>query len=955
MNTPGSTTVRAGSTAFSLRTSRTASTTVRAVLLCLLLPAALALSCSNPFVNYNDNSASDSSASSGAKTGTLSIQFGGSMLEAQTVTPNPVDPATLTYNVLLTRDGFADILVTDIADATAAVEGIALGLWYLEVTGFSGATPVFRSTPDLSVNIAEGANFLTVQLHPLTEGEGGIALSIGWPVGLVSGYDAAQSSFADLLGGPPQPIDAYTEVVGTQLNFSIPSIAAGYYRLSIYLTNIVDSVDVHVATVIEVIHVYDTLVSTANIALTTAEIAQAPSAPTGLASGYERDASQALTGVTLSWSDTANTEEGFRVFRVVNGDDPALISGNLNPNTQSYIDTDTGAFAAGDTIGYVVRAFNSFGESADLSATAGTARALTYDGNENTEGTVPATDLLYFEGEEVTVLENTGGLGRDGHSFGGWNTQADGTGENHPPGTTFDMPAANLTLYAAWNTESFTLSFIGNGSVAGDVPEPGLYEFGEEVLAPENTGDLRGPYVEEPIITQRFLGWNTAADGTGTDYPVRETFNMPAADLTLYAQWTTDAALLGKIGPAGGYVFVENPNPNWEVDDGWRWMELALADGEWGTWSAPADALIGTAAELGRGKFNTELIIANTSDSAAARSTVESLGGYSDWFLPTSAEMQQIINAIHVNGLGEFDTSGTGSYWTSHESNATNAFRGNFDEGSGNVTAQMKGNGSYTRAVRAFRSVAETYVIQYHANEADNGSAPPAQYYYEAGDTVVLSGRGDLARAGFGFAGWMTEADGSGASFLAEEALVLGTDIPAQNSVLYARWFDSYNIGDEGPAGGHIFYINPNPNWEVDDGWRFMEAAPVDTEFVNRSWGTEANLIGTAAALGEGLSNTTAVVTSLADYNGGDYAARLAADLVFDGYADWFLPSQDELIEMYQRLRVEQDVAGFENAHYWSSTEETAANAWSKSFNTGADDSYIKTNAFIRVRAARRF
>ena len=931
MNMPGST-VRALPTCGALRTA----------LLCLLLPAILTLSCSNPFLNYNDADDSASSASSGATTGMLSIQFGGSMLEAQTVTPNPVDPATLTYNILLTRDGFADISVSDIAETTAAVEGIPLGIWNIEVSGLSGVTPVLRTNPGLSVDIAEGANFLTAQLHPLTEGDGGVEITVNWPAGLVSGYDAAQSSFSDTVGGPPQPIDAYTEVVGTQLTFAIPTIASGYYRLTVYLRN---NVDAHVATVTEIIHVYDTLVSTASITLGAGDIAQPPSAPTGLVVGYERDASQVLTGITLNWTDTANTEVGFRVFRVLNAGEPTLVSGDLNANTQTYTDTDTGVIEAGDTVSYVVRAFNSFGESADLGAAAGTARALSYDGNGSTAGTVPATGLVYFEGEEVTVLENTGGLANDGYTFGGWNTLADGTGTDHPPNTTFDMPAANLTLHAIWNIESFTLSFDGNGAVAGDVPAPGTYEFGQMVTVPGNTGDLRGPYVENPVITQRFTTWNTAADGTGTDHPAGTTFEMGATNLTLYAQWTTDAGVLGKIGPAGGYVFYDQGG----VANGWRWLEAAPEDQSAGmNWSNVGDATIGQInTGLAWGNDNSVRIVnqqAHTG-SAAQLSLDYELNGYNDWFLPTIEALIEMNNTLHNNTIGG---PWGANYWGTDETGATTALARNMPNNL-NQSLIKDGNNLRVRAVRAFSTIEPSYSRVFLENGADSGTALQELRFYEPGiNTGTAAERGDLVRAGFGFTGWNTAADGSGASYIVNEALpIMGTD----NLVLHARWYNAYAPGDIGPAGGRIFY----DKGVVTDGWRFMEAASADTELINRSWGTTANLIGTLAAIGDGLSNTTAIVTNLGDYNTGDYAARLAVDLVFDGYADWFLPSQSELIEMYQRLRVEQDVAGFVNAHYWSSTEDTADNAWTKSFNTGADDSYIKTNALIRVRAARRF
>ena len=42
-----------------------------------------------------------------------------------------------------------------------------------------------------------------------------------------------------------------------------------------------------------------------------------------------------------------------------------------------------------------------------------------------------------------------------------------------------------------------------------------------------------------------------------------------------------------------------------------------------------------------------------------------------------------------------------------------------------------------------------------------------------------------------------------------------------------------YAIGDTGPAGGFIFY--ENPNYKVD-GWRYLEAAPID-QSAGAKWG----------------------------------------------------------------------------------------------------------------------
>lgn len=80
---------------------------------------------------------------------------------------------------------------------------------------------------------------------------------------------------------------------------------------------------------------------------------------------------------------------------------------------------------------------------------------VTYDGNGNTGGAVPVdASSPYVAGATVTVLGNTGSLVRDGFTFNGWNTAADGSGDSYVAGDTFTMPAADVTLYAQWTAVS---------------------------------------------------------------------------------------------------------------------------------------------------------------------------------------------------------------------------------------------------------------------------------------------------------------------------------------------------------------------------------------------------------------------------------------------------------------------------------------------------------------------
>lgn len=76
---------------------------------------------------------------------------------------------------------------------------------------------------------------------------------------------------------------------------------------------------------------------------------------------------------------------------------------------------------------------------------------LTYDGNENMAGNVPISGELFARGDEADIQDNTGQLTKDGYSFDGWNTQADGNGIDYPVGSKLVFGTENIRLYAKWN------------------------------------------------------------------------------------------------------------------------------------------------------------------------------------------------------------------------------------------------------------------------------------------------------------------------------------------------------------------------------------------------------------------------------------------------------------------------------------------------------------------------
>jgi len=173
-----------------------------------------------------------------------------------------------------------------------------------------------------------------------------------------------------------------------------------------------------------------------------------------------------------------------------------------------------------------------------------------------------------------------------------------------------------------------------------------------------------------------------------------------------------------------------------------------------------------------------------------------------------------------------------------------------------------------------------------------------------------------------------------------------------------------YNIGDRGPAGGLVFYV-------TDGGAHGLEAAPVD-QIRGAEWGCYGMRIsgGGDKVVGTGAQNTAEI---MAGCKKNHIAARVADAYTLNGYNDWFLPSQDELNEMWLKLadsdgdgrnrgpKDSNNLGGFTVNSYWSSSEVGGNVAWVQAFLTGSQVGVTKNNKEsdrgqkYRVRAIRAF
>jgi len=120
----------------------------------------------------------------------------------------------------------------------------------------------------------------------------------------------------------------------------------------------------------------------------------------------------------------------------------------------------------------------------------------------------------------------------------------------------------------------------------------------------------------------------------------------------------------------------------------------------------------------------------------------------------------------------------------------------------------------------------------------------------------------------------------------------------------------------KGPGGGIVFY----DKGYYSDGWRYMEVAPAKTEF-KASWGLEyVSCPGTSKKIGAGKANTAIIIQNLNANGETGKAAQLCANLSINGYTDWFLPSTDELTEMFRQIVLFMHIDEFNEGLYWSSS-----------------------------------
>lgn len=184
---------------------------------------------------------------------------------------------------------------------------------------------------------------------------------------------------------------------------------------------------------------------------------------------------------------------------------------------------------------------------------------------------------------------------------------------------------------------------------------------------------------------------------SNTEYFVRA-YAVTENNITYYGNEVSFTTLsVGQTGPGGGIIFFDKGNSI----GGWQYLEAAPSDQSTGiAWGCNGTFITETQFTVGSGKTNTTLIVAGCNEASFAAKFCDnlSLGGQTDWFLPSIDELNLMYKNLHLNNQGNFNTSAY--YWSSTEENYMLVKFFRFYDG--RAEHNTKNVPYYVRAIRAF-------------------------------------------------------------------------------------------------------------------------------------------------------------------------------------------------------------------------------------------------------------
>jgi len=406
---------------------------------------------------------------------------------------------------------------------------------------------------------------------------------------------------------------------------------------------------------------------------------------------------------------------------------------------------------------------------------------------------------------------------RRGYTFDGWFTaKTDGTKVD--ANDTVEI-TQNTTIYAHWTANTYKVKYDANGGT-GSMDDQNLTYDTEKTLS-ANAFSRTG---------YTFTGWNTKADGTGSQFTDKaNVLNLtaePNSVVVLYAQWRINSyrvdlysnLLYGledtetEVVAEGIKYTIQNkritgtginqidPQDCYGYSSAWVTLEAgktyrftADCDGTFGGWDSDVEVRFMLGGENWDGNTSKRCKTSSTdctftpnySGEYCMRFEVNQLGE-THWL--DNINVAEKIGSITVTS----ETGYTDLYIPTRQGYTFDKWV-DLDEMTYGTTTALTKNEDHALFAQW---IPNSYNIQFHANGA-TGDMGTQTFIYDIAQKLNAN---TLTKEGYGFAGWNTKADGSGTAY-ADEAEI--RNLAEGGSVtLYAQWImQNYTIRFEANGG----------------------------------------------------------------------------------------------------------------------------------------------------------
>lgn len=393
---------------------------------------------------------------------------------------------------------------------------------------------------------------------------------------------------------------------------------------------------------------------------------------------------------------------------------------------------------------------------------------LSYNVNAPAGSNAPGTPASQTVPYNTAAADKSGWAAGDtgkipGYRFDGWYTAPNG-GNKYD----FNTPLTNnVTVYAHWVGNGYTVRFAGNGATGGGTPDQAFqYNIGQNL---HRNGFVRDGYT--------FTGWKRADNqqAYGDGQWVTNLTTQPDGIVTMVAQWSANEAHIRyNPNPPAGKTAGGQGTPNWDGhtgdtptigQNGWTIDGYTFAG-----WATSPDGSGARYAPGARWTANGTLTLYAQWTPGQASLTYDGNGATGGKTDPQTGKTDEKIN-VRDNG---FTRDGyTFVTWNTQADCKGNAVKPNSEwtlRGSSTLYACWAGN-------------AQT--LTYHGNGATGGNT--AAQSGKTGDELTTNANG-FTRDGYTFVRWDTAKDGSGTAYGEGKNGVSQYVMKPAGNDLYAIW-----------------------------------------------------------------------------------------------------------------------------------------------------------------------